>query len=770
MKPSFYARYGWWLVGLAVLGLAPMLWGVRKTFEGANNNVGQWLPEDFPQTETYEWFRDLFGADAFALVSWVGCTLDSPELEEFARRVVPPVGEESDADSRWFVEVITGPQALDALLGEPFSLPRDEAIHRLRGTLVGPDGMTTCAMVILSEAGDANRTAALAALERILIEDCGLPREKLRLAGDAVANAAIDLESERAIRQWLVLSLAVALAVAWFCLRSARATMKIFIVAVFGAGVATAAIHYTGGSMNLVLVVCPVLIYVLTLSAAVHLTNYYRDAIREGGVEGAPVRALRMGSWPCILSATTTALGLISLCVSHIQPVKQFGLHSAVGILLSLGAVFLLLPTLFELWPPSRRLTEPKHVERAEQSPLLRGTAEWIVRHRRPVMLACVALLAVALVGVFRVQTVLTPLRYFSPHSRWLQHSLWYQAHVGPMVPFEVVLEFSEENDLTFLDRMLLVWSVQLELESIDEVGGTLSAATFGPTVKQLETEPARVGSAGGAFLKIMGIRDPNQIRRREINRRLWRQRHRFEETGYLKIRDDVQYWRISSRVPALANLSHDRFLQEVERRIDAFLRDHVRDPATVQPTYTGIVPLVYVAQRELLTSLFESFMLAFVLIAVVLTLVLRSVWAGLLVMLPSVFPAVITFGTMGLSGSLVDIGAMMTASVALGIAVDDTLHYLTWFRRGLRQGMTRREANVEAYLRCAAAMTQTTLIAGLGLLVFTLSSFQPIAQFGLLMFILLLAALIGDLVLLPAMLATRLGRAFEGSVGSRIQ
>ena len=148
--------------------------------------------------------------------------------------------------------------------------------------------------------------------------------------------------------------------------------------------------------------------------------------------------------------------------------------------------------------------------------------------------------------------------------------------------------------------------------------------------------------------------------------------------------------------------------------------------------------------------------------ITVVMLVLLRNIFAGLLVMLPNLFPALVTFGTMGWTASLVDVGAMMTASVALGIAVDDTLHFLTWFRRALYRGQSRREAIIEAYRRCAPAMIQTTLIAGLGLLVFYLSSFQPVYQFGLLMFILLVAALVGDLVLLPAMLATRLGKCFE--------
>ena len=130
--------------------------------------------------------------------------------------------------------------------------------------------------------------------------------------------------------------------------------------------------------------------------------------------------------------------------------------------------------------------------------------------------------------------------------------------------------------------------------------------------------------------------------------------------------------------------------------------------------------------------------------------------------MLPNVFPAAVIFGWMGWTDRIVDIGSMMTASVAMGIAVDDTVHFLTWFRRGNAAGMSRAEAVLYSYRRCALAMTQTTLIAGLGLVIFSLSSFQPVAQFGLLMFLLLLAALVGDLIFLPSLLASSAGKLFE--------
>jgi len=105
-----------------------------------------------------------------------------------------------------------------------------------------------------------------------------------------------------------------------------------------------------------------------------------------------------------------------------------------------------------------------------------------------------------------------------------------------------------------------------------------------------------------------------------------------------------------------------------------------------------------------------------------------------------------------------------MTASVALGVAVDDTIHYLTWFRRGLDAGHDRKGAAMMAYQRCATAMTQTTLVGGLGLAVFAFSTFTPTQRFGTLMITLLFTALFGDLIFLPALLTSPIGRFFRGS------
>jgi len=196
---------------------------------------------------------------------------------------------------------------------------------------------------------------------------------------------------------------------------------------------------------------------------------------------------------------------------------------------------------------------------------------------------------------------------------------------------------------------------------------------------------------------------------------------------------------------------------------------------------YTGIVPIVYKAQRSLLKSLIESIGLAFVMISVVMMLLLRprgratagtlfNFRGGMISMLPNMFPVIVVFGFMGhmnrfaggtIDAFLVDIGSMMTASVAMGVAVDDTIHFLNWYRGALGNGYDRKSAIKIAYDRVATAMTQTTLIGGFGLSAFALSTFTPTQRFGVLMLILLGMALVGDLILLPALIAGPLGKYF---------
>lgn len=229
--------------------------------------------------------------------------------------------------------------------------------------------------------------------------------------------------------------------------------------------------------------------------------------------------------------------------------------------------------------------------------------------------------------------------------------------------------------------------------------------------------------------------------------------------------------WRVSLRVWSLReDIDYAVFIDDVKAVVDKEIADAERrlfdDPedaaGAITAVYTGMVPLVYKTQHELLAGLRDSFITSFLMIGVTMAFILRSPLAGFCAMIPNVFPVVIVFGFMGQAGFLVDVGTVMTASVALGIAVDDTIHFLTWFRDGIDQGMSQKQATMFAYSRCATSMFQTTLIAGLGLAAFALSTFTPTQMFGIMMLAILSAALFGDIIFLAALLNTPIGRVFR--------
>ena len=230
-------------------------------------------------------------------------------------------------------------------------------------------------------------------------------------------------------------------------------------------------------------------------------------------------------------------------------------------------------------------------------------------------------------------------------------------------------------------------------------------------------------------------------------------------------------WWRVTARTSAISGVDYRVFLETVQARVQPIVAGHGGEARGVRADYTGAMPLVSAIQTTLLHDLFSSFLSACAVITLIMMLVERGVLAGLVAMVPNVFPIVLLFGFLGWTRTALDIGSVMTASIALGMAVDGTCHFLTVFRRGLPQGRSLsaakdREQRIaavhEAYRQSASPLTQTAVVCGLGILVFAASSFAPSRRFAGMLSLLVGAALVSDLVLLPALLVGPLGRHFR--------
>ena len=951
-QPSFLARKtlgqpNYFLIAmLAVFLVAFIPRGARKAVESNTNKAEDWLPPTYAESLDLQWFRDYFVGEQFALVSWDGCTLgDTQKLEELARKLVPSkatlerVGPDSPLQQRaaWYKKVDTGPDVLRTLTEPPLSLDYSDAVKRIEGAFVGPpkldengeslgnDSRTTCLIVYLSkEATKDNKTmrAAIENIETVAEKECAIARETIHMGGPPVDNITIDKEGEATLVRLASLSGIVGIALSFWCFRSFKLTGIVFAVGVLSAGMSLAVVFYFGvlievmamgmssprlGTVDAILMSMPAVVYVLGLSGAIHIVNYYRDARRESGLHGAAESAVRFGWAPCTLAAFTTAVGLGSLYTSDILPIKKFGMFTAVAVMGTVAVLFTILPVFLHRFP-----IRSKRFEFQSDGGDDRHLPEWARRIFDVVVgrYAWVCVFWFVVMGVFAygftmIGTEVQLLKLLDEDTDLIHDYAWLEDNLGNLVPMEVVLTVPPEKirnadehaeadgkqyRMTTVERLNLLREIQVRFEKLDEISRVLSVATF-------TRESINSGWSSAD-------RSADYATNREIEKH-WDQ---LLELGFLRVETDDEtlegqereLWRMSARVAALnedgegvdygvfvdqlraavepvlaAYQQRDQIVQSLHehgkkidgsrlcilyRRLDdepdpgpdtqeALLAgllkrsglqakglssfnlrnlDENKDnteyfetaisalkkqdalilvsagsdptakqlgedgvlvidvtqipsyeasassplelgdtPRAIRAVYTGMVPVVYKTQRELLKSLNESIMWATVLISVVLMFVLRSPLAGLISMIPNMFPIVIIFGALGWLGIKVDIGIMMTASVALGVAVDDTIHFLTWFRRGVAMGMNRREAVMLSYDRCATAMMQTTLIGGLGLAVFATSTFTPTQQFGYLMISMLGAALVGDLLLLPALLMSPLGYFF--SLGSKV-
>ncbi len=931
MRKSFFARYSLIILMAFFFAMPLLIQGAHRAVRSNTNKVADWLPKTFKETQELQWFRRHFTADQFVLVSWPGCELgdepgtpdgklDDPRIERLAQYLIPKADASSAERSRWpehtvyFQSVTTARRTLDQITSKPSQVPYGEAIKRLQGTLIGPNGKDTCVVVMLSDEAIKNFRSVVGRRvpdgpmpwhrkQGIFIEAlqaCGIDPETARLGGPPVENVAIDEEGDKTLSRLALISGALGICLAWWSLRSVKLTAMVFACAVMSAAAGLAVVVWTGQTTDAVMMSMPSMLYVLAISGAVHLVNYYHDAVREHGLEGAAERALAHGWKPAILCNVTTGIGLASLATADLEPIRKFGIYSAAGVVIMLIFLLVFLPSALTMWPvplTRKQKRDEEEIELAGVGDPTKSHDFWtrwsggIIQHHWAVTAACILFIAGIGYGLTHVQTNIDLLRLFDSTVRVRQDYAWLEKHIGRLVPMEVVIEFPEEkrraaneqvtaldaaSKSSFLERYELVDLVQ---KTIDKelgpsgrnlVGPSLSPITFGPLIAtgskdiaeryvtnvKLEASEDALARSGylemdrdskkelwrvslraaafanldyGSFVNsVRAVIDPvlsaQRVREKvlqqiaeknsdsfaganvciwnptedkaptletsvespEYNHYLYANstrellaRARLKLQGYSsnlesltpQQREDlIKSFKLFDCVVAMGNIPNDDII-ELERSgvkvVDARkeggpVGTQLAMGAPISATYTGVVPIVYKAQRALLDNLIESSFWSFVTITPLIMLVCHSIRGGAVVMLPNVLPVLVVFGGMGWLGVPVDIGSMMAASIALGVAVDDTIHFLTWYREALDHFRDRHKAIVHAYRRCAAPALQAALISGLGLSVFAFSTFTPTQRMGWLMMTILVAGVVAELIMMPAILAGPLGSVFK--------
>ncbi|MCB9546833.1 MAG: MMPL family transporter [Myxococcales bacterium] len=689
---------------LALLGLA----GALAPRPVVDNAVTGWLDADRPEARDYARFQRLFGTDEVYVV-----TLEGPDALALLARArdveavfaADPVIEHVIGPAAVWPDVVD--LALDPDLGGPAELarlaPRFASPLGRALPLFAPPRATVIALsrvcppaarAALDGRLEAQRAAAAAA------------GQTLHVAGNPALNLALDRAGQAVQTTALPLLVGVCVIVLLLATRSPRQVLAALAPVGLGVLATDAALGLLGQPTNLLVDIAKPLIFVLLLASALHVLIAFQQRRHQGqppeaaawGAAGEKARGVG-------LALATTAIGFGSLALAPVRPIQVFGLLAAGGLALGAGLVLLGVPALLALTRagPGR----PPAAGGGLAARLIGVGA----RRRVPVIVVALGVVAAGVAAWPHLATDPHAIRYFPADHPLRRDYAAIEAQGLGLATVEVVIEADADLLGTPASRARLA-AFEATLAALPGVQRAL-----GPTLL------LREGSvqAGG----------PDAVPEGPILADV-----RAAPALAAVLTPDGRAARVSLLIGTLDAAGLARLGAEVRA---------AWDPRGGSLLITGNYGLLLATQAGLLATLQQSLLWTALLIELVILLVLRSPRLALVAVLPNAVPVAFGFAFMAVAGLPLDVGTCMTAAVALGIAVDDTLHLLVAWQRHPDLGAIGRGTG--------RALLHSSLVIGAGFAVLLVSDFGPTRSFGLLCALAMATAVLADLLVVPALL-----------------
>ncbi len=694
------------------------------------------LREEFPQDQILiALFRgdEIFGEPLLRGLDEVARHL---KAHPFVERVFTPTTFEHIAgtEDAFRVELLIDPKDLEQtdITGRRRRALEDRFAP---GRLVAPDG-SSVALILRPHklTSSAQRQELLQALHG------ALEQEGLDAQVDAVAgHIALDVEEFKSMVRdsltFIPLTMIIGLALVWGLFRR-RMPVLLAGVAIGVCASATVALVATWGKpYTLVTAMIPPLIASLTVAQLIHLYNALQFAARSGlraeqRVEAALDRVRR----PALFTALTTSAGLASLGLSPIDPIRTFGLCSAIGVLIMYVVVMVLLPPLFSRWDRGDWPAAPLGIHGLNH--VLGWFARLAIRRAGWIVVIVAVLLALGGPQIARVTAETDLYQFFSDDHSINVSTRRVERDLSGVSTLDVVFTGAGRDALKDARRLKVIQRFQDWADGLPEVDRSFSMVDILEEMNWAfhgEDQGYRVLPESkpliSQYLFIYDGRDLYEMVNREFDR---------------------------TRVALNLNVHGGNRINETIDKIEGYLLENAGPELEWRIGGTG---RLFADQVELLiTGQVRSLWAALGLIFMLMILVWRSLRAAALCMIPNVAPIVLMFIAMGLFGIWLDMATAMIASVAVGVAVDDTIHIYHNYRRRRDAGASRVWALARTYRHAGRAVTATTLILCTQFMLLGASQFLPTVYFGLLTALGLVAALVFDLLLLPAILVV-LGR-----------
>lgn len=770
-------RHAWPLV-VGILVLTALLASRVPTLE-TDNSTDSFLHPNDPIRVAYEDFREQFGRDERITIAVEAEDLFAPIFLEKLRdlhadlaREVPYVEdltsminarntrgegdtliveelmeewpETAEARAALKARVLSNPLYRNTLISRDASVTTvsielvafagaDAAADELSGfeDQVGGNGRTDAPRFLR----DTEISEAVHAVRRV-VDRHDAPDFRLQLAGSPVMSERLNTRMQADMVRFTLLSVAMIAAFLFLLFRRLVAVVLPLTVVVLAMLGTLGVMAFVGAKLSVATQILPSFLLAVGVCDAVHILAIFYQRMAAGCTrEDAIAFSFGHSGLAIVMTSLTTAGGLGSFAVGELKPVADLGIFAPFGVLFALVYTIVLLPALLALLPMRPVVRSEDGSDRVTR--VLRRIGAFAAAYPWSVVAVTLAILVVSLMGASFLRFSHDPMDWFPEGDRFRNATLYMNDKLDGVNVVEVLARTGRENgvqDPELLDRLE---AVQREAAGIHRgewrIAKTVAVSDVVKEVHQALNENR------SEYYRI-----PQQ---REL---VAQELLLFENSGSDDLEDFVDplfsVARITMRVPWMDAMVYPELLDDLERRVGAVLGDGV------EIQLTGLVPMLSRTFRAMLGSMLRSYVLALLVIVPLMVLLIGDPKRGLLSMVPNLTPVIMMLGYMGWSGTKVDGLTMMVGAIVIGLAVDDTIHFMHNFRRYYVQTRDARVAIDRTLVTTGRALLLTSLVLGAGFLVFGGAYMSNVRTFGL-----LAAAAIGVAFLANVLLASSL-------------
>ena len=631
-------------------------------------------------------------------------------------------------------------------LVDPQELAQPEARSRIRdvassdpriaGSILSLNGDVSVVNVTveLPEEGLLEAVAEIAGFARSVAAEAEerFPGVDLRIVGTVMINQTFleaSIDSQKVFLPASLLLMALILGVltrGWAGVAATGMVIVFSILASMGLGM------WAGLPFSPPISPAPTIVLMIVVANCVHLLVALQQCLRAGhNRHDAIVESVRLNLYPVFLASLTTTLGFLSMNFSEVPPYRHLGNFVAFGIATSFILSVTFLPALLSLLPI--RATKERRFGRTAMVRL----ADSVLRYRKAILWGWILIVPLVLLAIPRNELNDVLVHFFDESVEFRQDTDFMDEHLSGNTLLEYSLEATVEGGVT--DPLFLA-DVSRFADWYREQPPVRHVAVITDTFRQLNQS--------------MHGDDPTAYRIPE-SQDLAAQYLLLYELSLpqgLNLNNQIDRSRSATRVSISAETLDTQEVLELNARAEAWLKDNAAHVADINSTGPAAL-FAYIGQRNIRAMLVGT-LVVLLAISAILLFALRSLRLGLISIIPNLVPAALGFGVWGLTVGQVGLSLSVVVAMTVGIVVDDTVHFLSKYRRARREyGQDTEEAVHHAFDTAGRALFTTTVVLVAGFMIFVFSPFVPTAQVGVLTAMIIGFAFIADLTLLPALL-----------------